>query len=93
MQDFTTTLISQLMDPFRIGLLVAMLFTTIRNAATTGWVIPLVAGIAFVAYIIAMTFPVANQTLMFTAGVGIVSNAVITCVLFALWMAYRKVQK
>jgi drug/metabolite transporter (DMT)-like permease len=93
MADLTNTLLSQLLDPFRIGLLVALLFTTIRNAAATGWALPLVAGIAFVAYIIAMAFPVANQSIWHATGVGLVSNAVIVALLFALWSAYRRFQK
>jgi hypothetical protein len=89
MTDISTILMAQLMDPFRIGLLVALLATTIRNAAITGWLLPLAAGLVFVAVIIVVAFPAANQDLWLTIGVGVVANAVITAVLGAAWLTYR----
>ena len=46
---------SQLMDPFRIALLIALVFTMWRNRAVTGTVVPLLAGMLFVAVIIPAT--------------------------------------
>lgn len=93
MNEAIALLTAQLMDPFRMGLLAALIFTTIRNAPNTGWFLPLAAGILFVAYIIAMTFPRGDQTLFYTASVGVVANAIIVAVMLALWFGYRKLQK
>ena len=46
---------SQLLDPFRIGLIVALVFTMFRTRAATGTFIPLTAGVIFVAVILPAT--------------------------------------
>ena len=48
----TDLFLAQLADPFRIGLLIALIATTQRTVAATGKVIPLLAGIVFVAVLI-----------------------------------------
>jgi hypothetical protein len=92
-EDLLAVIASQLTDPFRIGLLAALIYTTIRNAAVTGWIVPLASGIVFVAFIIAVTMPSAGlpQTVVISA--GIISNsiiaAIISCGLF-LWRRFFK---
>ncbi|MGL4405631.1 MAG: hypothetical protein ACRCT6_07730, partial [Notoacmeibacter sp.] len=75
--DFVALVASQLVDPFRIGLIGALIYTTIRNSAVTGWLVPLGAGLLFVAYIIAIMFPKAGQTTLLAVGSGLVANFVI----------------
>jgi hypothetical protein len=53
--DTTTLLMSQLTDIFRIGLLAGLILTMERTRAQTGVVLPIVAGIVFIAVIIPAT--------------------------------------
>ena len=48
---------SQLMDPFRIGLIVALVYTMFRTRAATGTAVPLALGVVFVAVILPSTQP------------------------------------
>jgi hypothetical protein len=84
---------AQLIDPFRIGLIVALVYTTIRNAAVTGWLVPLAAGIVFVAFIIAVTMPVGGQSQAIVISAGVVSNAVIAAIMFAVLYLWRRFSK
>jgi hypothetical protein len=91
--NFTTIVLSQLTDPFRIGLIAALVYTTIRNAGVTGWLVPLAAGIVFVAFIIAVTMPSAGLTQAAVILAGVVSNAIIAAVIFGalfLWQRFSK---
>ncbi len=69
-------ILAYLMDPFRIGLIVALVLTMARNRAVTGVLLPLAAGVAFVAYIIPATMgsavPLRDALLA-----GVVANLVI----------------
>jgi hypothetical protein len=84
---------AQLTDPFRIGLIVALVYTTIRNAAVTGWLVPLAAGIVFVAFIIAVTMPVGGQSQAVVISAGVVSNAIIAAMMFAVLYLWRRFSK
>lgn len=73
-------------DPFRIGLLAALLFTIRRNVATTGVWIPLAAGIIFVAALIATTLtPPADGNLIKAILMGLLANIIIISL---FWLAY-----
>jgi hypothetical protein len=84
---------AQLTDPFRIGLIAALIYTTIRTAAVTGWFVPLAAGIVFVAFIIAMTMPVGEQSQAVVISAGVVSNAIIAGLMFGALLIWRKFSK
>ena len=76
---------AQAMDVFRIGLLVALLLTTLRNRPVTGMLLPLVAGAVFVAVIIPLTAsnrpePMGTQVLA-----GLLVNAVYIAIGVAVW--------
>jgi hypothetical protein len=90
----TDLFLTQLTDPFRIGLLVALIFTTVRTAQVTGRVIPLLAGVLFVAMLLPSTVaPVAGVGMAQAVGVGLVANAVIVAVLlagYALFLRFRR---
>lgn len=90
MQD---VMAAQAGDVFRIGLLIALLLTTLRNRPVTGMLIPLAAGAVFVAVIIPVTgtmklpVPLATQVLT-----GLVVNVVYLAIglgLWSLWTARR----
>lgn len=81
---------TQLTDPFRIGLIVALVITMFRTSAVTGHVIPLALGVLFVAVILPSTLP--SQSVEFVDAVlsGLVSNAIILAVVLGVVTLLRK---
>ena len=83
--SLTQMFLSQLADPFRIGLMVALVFTMARTRAATGTVLPLALGVVFVAVMIPMTMQTdASEPLWQRAGVGVLANAVILAAVLAI---------
>ena len=78
------TVLSQLIDPFRIGLMVALVITMLRTAAVTGRWIPLALGVVFVAVIVPSTLPSQSVVLMEAVLAGLVSNSIILAVVLAI---------
>lgn len=82
---FPEMLSAQLLDPFRLGLLVALVVTMLRTEAVTGRWAPLALGVAFVAFIIPLTTqrgaaePLWEQVL-----VGLVANVLLLAVVMAI---------
>jgi hypothetical protein len=68
---------SQLTDVFRIGLIVALVVTMLRTAPVTGRVLPLVAGVVFVAVMLATTMPSPAASLSHAIVAGVFSNSII----------------
>jgi hypothetical protein len=83
---------SQLLDPFRIGLIVALVFTMVRTRAATGTVVPLAAGVVFVAVILPMTTAPAEVTLTDAVLAGLASNLIILAIVLALGLVYRRLR-
>lgn len=77
--------LSQITDPFRIALLIGLVLTMLRTRAVTGTILPLAAGIAFVAIIIPTSLtqnigaPILHQV-----GMGVVTNGLILAVILAI---------
>jgi len=84
--QFVEIFLSQMTDPFRIGLLVVLVLTTIRTAAQTGNVLPLIAGAIFVAILIPTAMSDEGSNKFALIAVGLVSNAVILGVIVAVRM-------
>lgn len=84
-------LAAQAGDVFRIGLLVALMLTTLRNRPITGMLLPLAAGALFVALIIPVTGasprtePLATQVLS-----GLLVNAVYLAAGLGLWTLWQR---
>ena len=77
-----------------IGLLIALIMTTMRTVAATGKVIPLLSGIVFVAVLIPTTLsPPAGVSLQAAVGVGLVANAVILAVLLAGYALFLRLRR
>ncbi|MNW07857.1 hypothetical protein D3C71_2045390 [compost metagenome] len=70
-------MISQLSDLFRIGLIIALVVTTLRNAAVTGRVLPLVLGVVFVAVMLPTTMPKGSASVADAILAGLISNSII----------------
>lgn len=94
-QTLADLLPAALSDPFRVALLVGLVVTQRRTAAVTGQVLPLVAGIVFVAVILPVTMQqgLTTSALLNAIAVGIVANAVwlaAILVAFAIWDRARR---
>ena len=88
----TAILLAQLTDPFRIGLIIALVFTMLRTAAVTGTFVPLAAGV-FVAVIIPTTMQAGKGPVWQAVAVGIVANAVILAVVMGAWTLLRRLRR
>lgn len=77
---------AQLTDVFRLGLVLALIYTMFRTRAATGMWVPLAAGIAFIAVIIPVTAasPVAAPLWMQVA-TGVVVNTIFVAVALGVW--------
>ncbi len=75
--DLYDVFLAQLTDPFRIGLVIALMLTMLRTAAVTGKVVPLIAGVVFIAVLIPTTLQTGQGDLLAAIGVGLVSTSVL----------------
>jgi hypothetical protein len=87
--DYVSLFTSQITDIFRIGLLAGLIYTTERTRAQTAVLLPLVAGIVFVAVMLPTTLSSAGVELAQAVGVGLVSNTLIVAVLWFAWSALK----
>jgi hypothetical protein len=86
-------LTSQLADPFRIGLMVALVVTARRTQAATGTWLPLALGVGFVAAMIPTMMPVAGApNVWLLIGVGVVANVVILAVILVIWSVVERLR-
>jgi hypothetical protein len=83
---------SQLLDPFRIGLIVALVFTMYRTRAATGTALPLALGVIFVAVILPSTQPSGTVPLTQAVLAGLVSNLIILGIVLALAVIVRRLR-
>ena len=92
--DLADLLRAQLTDPFRWGLIVALVATMHRTRGVTGQALPLVAGVAFVALIVPMTLgALSGAALARAAGVGVVANALILAVVLGVRGAFVRLRR
>lgn len=88
--DYLGQFQGQLLDPFRIGLLIALLATMHRTRAATGTLIPLAAGALFVAVIIPATLSPPETGGMIPAILtGFVANALLLGLMLAALNAFN----
>ncbi len=84
-------LTGQLTDLFRIGLMIALIITARRNVAATGWVLPLIFGVIFVAVIIPSTMQAQNTVPFWRlVSVGLVANLIILAAVLGGYAAYKR---
>ncbi len=83
---------SQLMDPFRIGLIMALVYTMFRTQVVTGTVIPLALGVVFVAVILPTTHGAGASSVTDAVLAGLVSNLIILGIVLALAMIIRRLR-
>lgn len=75
--DIVSLFLSQLADPFRIGLIVMLMLTAARTQATAGAYVPLALGVVFVAVLIPTTLTADQGDKPLQIAVGLVSNAIL----------------
>lgn len=90
----TDLLISQLTEPFRIGLLIALFVTMLRTRANSGVWLPLAIGVVFVAVLIPLSHvagapkaPVAQEI-----GVGLAVNVVLMAAILGIWAVVQRLR-
>ena len=76
--------LSQLSDVFRIGLIIALVVTMFRTSAVTGRVLPLFAGVVFVAVIVPTTLSGNTENLSQAIVAGLISNLIILALVLVL---------
>ena len=81
--------LSQLSDVFRIGLIMGLVLTMLRTSPVTGRVLPLAAGVVFVAVLLPSTMPGNSHSLSSAILAGLVSNLIILlpALVLARWLA------
>ena len=88
--DILTLMVEQFTDIFRLGLLAGLIYTTARTRQQTGVLLPLLAGIVFVAVIIPATMPMPGTPQLTATLSGIAVNAVIVGL---FWLAWQSISK
>ncbi len=88
-------LLSQLTDPFRIGLVVALVLTMLRTEAVTGRVVPLVAGLVFIAVVIPFTMSSSSgQALPWqVVSIGLIANAILLAIVLAVRAVFLRMRR
>lgn len=82
--------LAQLVDPFRIGLLIALLLTAANTAQALNRWIPIALGIVFVAVLIPLSLGSTEHPQAASVLVGLLSNATILALLLAAKAAYSR---
>jgi len=85
--EITTLLVQQFTEIFRLGLLAGLIYTTVRTRQQTGVLVPLLAGVAFVAFIIPSTMPMPGVSLWLAVATGLFVNTAIVAVYWLAWLA------
>lgn len=88
--SWTDILTTQLTDPFRIGLMVALFWTTLRLRSDTGFLMPLVAGILFFAVMLPTTLPITGADYTMQILTGALAHLIIVAILVAGWMLLKR---
>ncbi len=85
-------LLDALLDPFRIALIIGLVYTMQRTRAQSGVIIPLAAGVVFVAVILPTTRGTLGEgsAMVGQLGVGLVANILLLAVVLAVWEAVRR---
>lgn len=86
-------LFSQLTDPFRIVLLIGLVYTMMRTRPVTGTLVPLASGVAFVAIIIPVTLATGmGEPMWRQIAAGLVANSILLGIILGLWSLYGRLR-
>lgn len=91
------TLMSQFVDPFRLGLVFFLFLTALRTRTATGLLMPLAFGVVFVAILIPLTTGAhavnGTSALAVAIATGVVANAVILAVYLGVWSLWNRARQ
>ncbi|MER8483655.1 hypothetical protein [Mesorhizobium sp. M1322] len=90
--QYTEVFLSQISDPFRIGLLVVLVITAFNTAAQTGFVLPLLLGTIFVAILVPAAMGDDRSDLIVPTAVGLFSNVLILAVVLAIRLIFLRLR-
>jgi hypothetical protein len=76
-------LTNSLLDPLRVGLIVALFITTLRTRHDTGFALPLALGLLFVAVIIPVTKGI--TPILPAIALGLMANLILIGIVLAVW--------
>ncbi|CAN7308505.1 hypothetical protein [Aminobacter sp. LjRoot7] len=86
--------LAQLTDPFRVGLLIALVLTAANTAPNLNRWIPIALGIVFVAVLIPYSFGSSDDVAKaFAVGVGLVSNITLLAVMLGAKALYTRLAR
>lgn len=91
--DLSALVVAQATDIFRLGLLAGLIYTTERTRQQTGVLLPLLAGIVFVAVIIPATMPIPGVSQLTAIASGLAVNAVIVGLFWLAWQSISKAKR
>lgn len=91
--DITDLLMQQFTDLFRLGLLAGLIYTTERTRQQTGVLLPLAAGIIFVAIIIPAAMPRLDVSIWLATATGFFTNSVIVGLFWLGFQAFSRSQR
>ncbi len=84
-------LLNLLVDPFRVGLLIALFATMQRTRGATGIWLPLALGIVFVAVLIPTTMQtVLPAPLWQVIALGVLANGILMAGVMAAWALFQR---
>jgi multidrug efflux pump subunit AcrB len=89
----TELLVSQATEPLRIGLMAALVFTTYRQRAATGFLVPLALGAAFFAVLLPSLSGGAAATIGVRALTGLAVNAAWIALFVGLWTVIARLRR
>jgi hypothetical protein len=87
-----TLLRDQLIDPFRIVMLCALVYVWQRNRGAGGGVLPLLAGYVFVAVLLPATTG-AMHPLVPGILAGLVANLILLGIILGLWSLWQRMRR
>lgn len=90
---WSDVLLAQLIDPFRIALIVGLGWTTLRLRQSSGIVMPLIAGTLFFAVMLPMTLPMSGAPSQIQMITGFIANVIILAVLASFWLLLQRFRR
>lgn len=80
----------QLVDPFRLGMLFFLVLTARNTVTATGLVLPIAAGILFVAVIIPLTFAPDGPDFWHQVVAGLMTNIAVAAIILTVFALYDR---
>lgn len=91
------TISAQLVDPFRIGLIIFLVLTAQRTSPTMGLIVPLALGVVFIAVMLPMTLGTgtteATGGLVPSVVAGLVANVILLGIVLLGWALWQRLRR